>query len=114
MSAFDSNNNTIQPSQPTDGIAWFHILSTTHGCVSAYSVDELTSPPQGASDILFLTDGIGLPEDTQSVEKGGCIVYSNPTLTRATGFKFAKAVGTAQSGDVAAHAEIHLTNDGTC
>jgi hypothetical protein len=115
VSAFNSDHNTTQPSQPTDGIAWFHVLSTTHGCVSAYSVDELSSPPQGASDIVFLTDGIYLPDDPQEVvEKGGCIVFSGPRLTRASGFKFAKAVGTAQSSDIPAHAEIHLTNDGTC
>jgi len=55
-----------------------------------------------------------LPDDhTQPVEQGGCIVFESRTLTKATGFKFAKAVGTAQAGDTPAHAEIRLTNDGT-
>ncbi len=103
------------PSQPTPGIAWYTVLATKHGCVTAYSVDELTQPPQSASDIVFLTDGIDLPNDhTQPIERGGCIVFSSPTLTKATGFKYAKSVGTGQSGDSPAHAEIHLTNVGTC
>jgi hypothetical protein len=115
VSAFESDHNSVRPAQPTPGIAWYHVLSTTHGCVSAYSVDELSSPPQGARDIVFLTDGIYLPDDhTQPVEKGGCTVFASPTLRRATGLKFAKAVGTAQSGATPAHAEIHLTNNGTC
>lgn len=115
VSAFNGDHNTTAPSQPTPGIAWYTVLSTDHGCVSAYSVDELTQPPQGASDIVFLTDGIYLPDDhTQPVEQGGCIVFESPTLTKATGFKFAKAVGTAQEGDNPARAEIRLTDNGTC
>jgi hypothetical protein len=35
-------------------------------------------------------------------------------VERAIGFKFAKAEGTAQTGNTPAHAEIHLTNDGSC
>ena len=115
VSAFNGDHDTTAPSQPTPGIAWYTVLSTDHGCVSAYSVDEVTQPPQGASDIVFLTDGIYLPDDhTQPVEQGGCIVFESRTLTKATRFKFAKAVGTAQEGGTPAHAEIRLTNDGTC
>ncbi|MGA8925788.1 MAG: hypothetical protein WB462_06155 [Solirubrobacterales bacterium] len=115
MEAFNANNYTTEPPQPQLGVAIFHILSTTHGCVSAYSVDEVTSPPQSASEIVFLTDGIALPPDhTQVVESGGCIVYSSSTLTRARGFKFARAEGTAQSGSTPAHAQISLTNSGSC
>jgi hypothetical protein len=113
--AFNANNPTTQGTQPIPGVAVFHVLSQIHGCVSAYSVDELTHPPQSASEIVFLTDGIALPPDhTQAEESGGCIVYSSPTLTSASGFKFAKAEGTAQSGNTPAHAEIHLTNSGSC
>ena len=89
--------------------------ASSHGCVSAHSVDEVTSPPQSASEIVFLTDRIALPPDhTQVVESGGCIVYSGSTLTRASGFKFARAKGTAQSGSTPAHAQISLTNSGSC
>ena len=78
-------------------------------------MDELSSPPQGASDIVFQIGGIYIPPDqTQPVQTAGCIVYSSPTLTRASGFKFAKAVGTAQNGNTPAHAEIRLTDDGVC
>jgi hypothetical protein len=113
--AFASGHNTQRPSQPTPGIAWAQVLSTVHGCVNAYSVSESTSPPQSASDIVFLTGGIYLPADhTQPVQKDGCIVYSSPTLTLASGFKFAKAIGTSQNGNTPAHAEIRLTNDGYC
>ena len=53
-----------------DGVAWFTILSTEHGCVTAYSVDEFTPPPLGSADIMFLTDGINLPDDNNAVVKG--------------------------------------------
>jgi hypothetical protein len=96
-------------------VATFHVLSTSHGCVSAYSIDELTQPPQSASEIVFLTDGIALPiGHTISDQSGGCLVFSSAALTSASGFKFAKAEGTAQSGSTPAHAEIHLTNSGSC
>jgi hypothetical protein len=115
VEAFNAGNLTTEPPQPQLGVAVFHVLSTTHGCVSAYSVEELTSPPQAARDIVFLTDGIALPDDhTQPVESGGCTVYSSPTLTKASGFKFARADGTAQIGNTPAQAEIHLTNAGSC
>jgi hypothetical protein len=115
VAAFNADHNTTKPSEPTPGVPWYHILLTARGCVTAYSVDELTSPPQSASDIVFLTDGISLPDDhTQAVDKGNCVVFSSATLRRASGSKFAKAIGTAQSGQVPAHAEIHVTNDGTC
>ena len=51
---------------------------------------------------------------TQATEKAGCTVFSSPTLKRASAHRFAKAVGTAQSGQEPAHAEIHLTDDATC
>ena len=115
VSAFNSNNNTTQPSQPIPGVAVYSVLSTSHGCVSAYSVDELTRPPQGARDIAALTDGIALPIDhTIAAQSDGCLVFSSATMTRASGFKFANAEGTAQSGNTPAHAEIHLTNSGSC
>lgn len=115
VAAFNSHNNTTQGTQPQLGVAVWHVLATDHGCVSAYSVDEVTRPPQSASEIVFLTDGIGLPIDhTQPVQQGGCIVFSSRTLSQASGFRFARAEGAAQSGSTPAHAEIHLTNSGSC
>lgn len=104
------------PSVPTDGIDWNTILSTEHGCGTAYSVDEFASPPLGAADIMFLTDGIYLPEDKNDVlDKHNCTVYASATLTKASGYRYAVVTGSAQEGHGApAHAEIHLSNDGTC
>jgi hypothetical protein len=113
---FKANNNMSPPGNPPlRGVDWRTILETKNGCVAAYPVDEAASPPLGAADIAFLTDGIYLPDDhTQPVERGGCIVFRSPTLTRATGFKYATTLATAQQGDIPAHAEIHLTNSAQC
>jgi hypothetical protein len=61
VSAFGSDKPTAAPSVRIDGVAWFTSLSTEHGCVTAYSVDEYTTPPLGTADIMMLTDGIYLP-----------------------------------------------------
>lgn len=116
VSAFRSDHSMTAPSAPIDGIDWNTITSTEHGCVTGYSVDEFASPPLGAADIMFLTDGINLPDDkTDVLDKDNCTVYSSAILTRASGFKFAVVTATAQDGHGApAHAEIHLTNDGNC
>jgi len=115
VSALKSDHTMAAPSVPTDGIDWNTILSTEHGCVTAYSVDELASPPLGASDIMLLTDGIYLPDDRSDVlDKHNCTVYASRTLTKASGHKYAVVTGTDQEGQTPAHAEIHLTNDSSC
>jgi hypothetical protein len=114
VAVFNAHNPTTQGTQPLPGVAVYRVLSTSNGCVSAYAVDELTHPPQSASEIVFLTDGIGLPPDTTQSGSDGCVVYSSPTLTRASGFKYARATGTGQSGRTPAHAQISLTNSGSC
>lgn len=106
------------PTQRTDGIAWYTILSTEHGCVTAYSIDEYTTPPSSASDMVFLTGGIYLPGDASDanrvIDKSDCVVYQDTPLTKASGYKFAVATASAQGEGVPGHAEIHLTNDGAC
>jgi hypothetical protein len=77
-SAFRSDHTMAAPSVPTDGIDWNTILSTEHGCVTAYAVDEFTSPPLGAADIMFLTDGIYLPDDRMT-----CSTSTTARSTRA-------------------------------
>lgn len=115
MAAFKSDHDMVAPTQRMDGIAWYTILATEHGCVTGYSIDMYTTPPSGASDMVFLTDGIYLPEDIQRVvDEANCTVYTSPTLRKASGYKFAVATGTAQSGGAPGHAEIDLTNDGSC
>ena len=115
VSAFNSQNNTNQQSGSLLGVAVYHVLSTSHGCVTSYSVDERTRPPQSASDIVFLTEGISLPPDSRQVsDAGSCVVLSSSTLKNASGSQYAVAQGTAQSGSIPAHAEIDLTNSGSC
>jgi hypothetical protein len=114
-SAFETNNNPTEPTVRTNGIAWYKVLSSEHGCVAGYSVDEIASPSLGASDIMFLVQGINLPDDRNDVQdKGGCSVLTSATLAKASGYKYAVVTGIAQQGQVPAHAEIHLANDRAC
>jgi hypothetical protein len=77
-----------QPATRIDGVAWFTILSIEHDCLTAYSVDEFTSPPHGAADIMSLTDGINLPDDNNAVvNKSNCTAHTSATLTQASGYK---------------------------
>jgi hypothetical protein len=77
-----------QPATRIDGVAWFTILSIEHACLTAYSVDEFTSPPHGAADIMLPTDGINLLDDNNAgVNKSHCTAYTSATLTQASGHK---------------------------
>jgi hypothetical protein len=98
-------------------VAWYTILETRQGCVSAFSVDEYTSPPIGAGDMVFLTEGIMEPIDTTLVNRNrpdNCEILSSPTLARVTGFKYEIGTSTAQADGAPGHAEMHLSNNANC
>jgi hypothetical protein len=48
------------------------------------------------------------------VNKDNCTVYTSATFTTASGYQYAVATGTAGDSQTPAHAEIDLTNDGSC
>ncbi len=103
------------PSQPVMGIAWYEVIDTIHGCVTGYAVREFARPPLGASDILFLVDGINLPDDKRQISStSSCAVWKSEALKRATGYLYANGTAIAQSGTSApAEARIALGSSPT-
>ena len=93
VSAFKNSNPTAANGPPAtyqDGIAFYEIKNSVHGCVSEYTITESTTPTQSARDLLFLVGGIGLPDDAnQLVDQNTCAVWSSRTLKKATGHLYA-------------------------
>jgi hypothetical protein len=93
--AFKNQNPTAQgsgelPNDLLDGVAYYQITSTNHGCVTGYSITEKTSPPQGARDLLSLVAGVFLPDDAKSlVDQDTCAVWQSAALKTATGLQYA-------------------------
>lgn len=78
------------PASYQDGIAFYEIKSSVHGCVSEYTITESTTPTQSARDLLFLVSGIGLPGDAhQLVDQNTCAVWSSGSLKKVTGHLYA-------------------------
>jgi hypothetical protein len=104
------------PSTVILGDAWYTILSTQHGCVSGYSVNEIARPALGARDMLSLVDGINLPGFPPTLTNtNSCEVWASPVLARRSGFNYAVGTSTAQQSEGApGHAEIHLSNSSKC
>jgi hypothetical protein len=66
-------------------------------------------------DITFLVQGINLPDDQRPLRGGGgCQVIASARLRSASGYRYAVVTGDGQQGGAPAHAEIHLTDHGTC
>lgn len=105
----------VRPSVRTDGIVWYTVLSSAHGCVTGYSAEGFASPAFGVRDITFLVQGINLPDDQRRLRSGtGCQVITSARLRSASGYRYAVVTGEPQQGGVPAHAEIHLTHHGAC
>jgi len=114
--AFDAdNNNSTGPAEPTPGAAWYQLVGTEEGCVTAYSVRDSATPPLAARDMLVLVSHGYLPGDAEPVvNTGSCAVWRSAALQRAVGVLFAKATAVAQSGSVPGTARIEATSSSTC
>jgi hypothetical protein len=92
-SAFKNSNPTAANGPPAsyqDGIAFYEIKGSVHGCVTEYTITESTTPTQSARDLLSLVGGIGLPDDAhQLVDQNTCAVWSSGSLKKATGHRYA-------------------------
>jgi len=114
--AFDANNdNSTGAAGPTPGAAWYQVVGTAGGCVTAYSVQDSATPPLAARDMLVLVSRGYLPGDAEPVvNTGSCEVWKSTALQHAVGVLFAKATAVAQAGSVPGTARIESTSSSTC
>ena len=110
-----NNNNSTGPAEPTPGAAWYQVIATQRGCVTAYSLQESGPAPLGAHAMLVLLSRGYLPADAeQVVNTSSCAVWRSATLRRAIGLLYAKATAIAQAGSAAGSARIEATSHSAC
>jgi hypothetical protein len=116
LSAFDpNNNNSTGPAGPSPGTAFYTVTGTVRGCVTAFVVQDSTTPPLTARDLLILVSHPYLPGDAkQVVSTHSCAVWRSSALRRATGRAYARATAGAQARSVPGKAEIEATSNSTC
>jgi len=119
VNAFKNSNPTAASGPPAsyqDGIAFYEIKDTVHGCVSEYTITESTTPTQSARDLLFLVSGIGLPDDAhQLVDQNTCAVWSSGSLKKATGHLYAVGfVEVVPEGDETGIVDMSAGDSPTC
>jgi len=119
VSAFKNSNPTAASEPPAsyqDGIAFYEIKGSIHGCVSEYTITESTTPTQSARDLLALVGGIGLPNDAQQlVNQDTCAVWSSGSLKRATGHQYAVgSVVVAPEGDATGIVDMSAGDSSKC
>jgi len=117
VSDFDpNNNNSTGPAGPSPGTAFYAVIATARGCVTAFAVQDSTTPPLTARDLLFLVSHPYLPGDAkQLVNTPSCAVWKSTALKRATGRAYARATAIVQVGSIIpGTAEIEATSNSTC
>jgi len=116
MSAFDANNNdSTGPAGPSSGTAFYVVTEIARGCVTAFAVQDSTSPPLTAHSLLGLVSRPFLPGDAERVvNTDRCAVWKSRELMRATGRAYARATATTQAGNVPGTARIAVTAQSTC
>jgi hypothetical protein len=119
VNAFKNSNPTAANGPPAsyqDGIAFYEIKDSVHGCVSEYTITESTTPTQSARDLLFLVSGIGLPDDAhQLVDQNTCAVWSSGSLKKATGHLYAVGfVEVVPEGDETGIVDMSAGDSPTC
>ena len=105
-----NNNGSTGPAEPTPGAAWYQVIGTARGCVTAYSVQDSARPPLGTHDMLDLVSPY-LPRDArQIVARPSCAVWESVSLRRATGLPYAEASAIAQIGGLRpGNAQMRIT-----
>jgi hypothetical protein len=116
VSAFDANNNdSTGPAAPTPGTAFYVVTATARGCVTAFAVQDGTTPPLTARGLLGLVSHPFLPADAkQIVNAASCAVWKSRALLRATGRAYARATAIAQAGSIPGTAKIAATSSSAC
>lgn len=116
VSAFDPNNNdSTGAGGPSPGTAFYVVTATARGCVTAFAVQDGTTPPLTPRDLLGLVSNPFLPGDAKQVANtGSCAVWKSRALMRATGQAYARATAIAQAGDMLGMAKIAATSSSAC
>jgi hypothetical protein len=116
LNAFDANNNnSVGPGQPSSSTAFYVVTAAARGCVTAFAVQDSSTPPLTARDLLVLVSRPYLPGDAkQVVYTDRCAVWKSAALKRATGRAYAQATAIAQAGSLAGTGQIEVTADPTC
>lgn len=116
LSDFDANNNnSTGPGEPSPGPAFYTVTATARGCVTAFAVQEFTTPPPTAPDLLFLVSHPYLPGDAKQIlTTYGCAVWKSIALKRVTGRAYAQATASGQVGSLPGRAQIEATSNPTC
>lgn len=116
VSSFDPNNNdSTDPAGPSPGTAFYVVTATEKGCVTGFAVEDSTTPPLTARDLLVLVSHALLPGDANQVmHSDSCAVWRSRALTRATGRAYARATAIAGSGSVPGTAEISASSNSAC
>jgi hypothetical protein len=116
VSAFDANNNnSLGPAEPTPGAAFYVVTAAARGCVTAFTVQDSTSPPLTTRELLILVSHPYLPGDAKPVvNTHRCAVWKSIALSRATGRAYAQATAIAQAGSTPGRAQIETTSNSTC
>src|SRR5579884_3940899 len=86
-------SNPHGPGAPGLGLAYYHVVSTKHGRVTAYSVVENVKPRDSTRDRMSLTEGINLPADAvaTSLNNNTCEVWRSRKLGKLIGMQYAAA-----------------------
>jgi len=119
VSAFKNSNPTAANGPPAsyqDGIAFYEIKDSVHGCVSEYAITESTTPTHCAWDLLFLGGGIDLPDDAhQLLDQNTCAAWSSGSLKKATGHLYAVGfVEVAPEGDATGIVDMSAGDSPKC
>lgn len=116
LSAFDpNNNNSTGPAGPSPGAAFYTVTAIAGGCVTAFAVQDSTTPALTARDLLILVSHPYLPADAKPVANTrNCEVWKSSILRRATGRPYARATAIAQAGSVPGTAQIEARSTPTC
>ena len=116
LGAFDANNNnSTGPGAPSPGTAFYVVTAIARGCVSAFAVQDSSTPPLTAHDLLVLVGHPYLPGDAkQLVNTDRCAVWKSAALKRATGRAYAQATAIGQAGSTMGRGQIEATAHPTC
>jgi hypothetical protein len=110
-----NNSGIVGRAGPSPGSAWYQVLDTRRGCVLAYSVEDSTTPPIQAGQMLDLVSRTYLPVDARLVaHDNGCLVWRSRMLKAAVGAPYAMAIASGQTAAFAGHALVEASRDSTC
>ena len=94
-------SNSHGSSAPPVGVAYYKVIATKAGRVTAFRVETNFRPRAGNFQRLMLLGGVNLPADARPNQVSGtCMVWRSKTLKKLIGMEY--AVGTTVTGTFSA------------